>query len=240
MTEAVESVTPGEGLADPGVDGKGLQLTRPEEEDAVGDFFADSGQLEEPLLCFSVGQGRGFLQPARALGEEPGGREDVAGPKAKEAVFEGVAAETGDFGEGRQPVHAGQDLRSRSQGQKGAHLPDLDDSFGRAAEKPEEGFLDRLAQDAKTGEGSDRPPEVGIRTPGQCVDQMAPIQADSKLTGGFVTGSVAVEGGRQTEVEPAVRIEADPNDQVVEKAFPAVVGPALPTEGLSSVQCFGE
>ena len=41
---AIESISAGERLQNPGVDGEGFQPARPEEEHAVGHFLADAGQ----------------------------------------------------------------------------------------------------------------------------------------------------------------------------------------------------
>ena len=67
---AHEAVAPGERLEHPGVDGKGLQPARAEEQDAVGDLLPDAGQFQQARLGRGIGQVLGFLQPARAGGDE--------------------------------------------------------------------------------------------------------------------------------------------------------------------------
>ncbi|RKZ91706.1 MAG: hypothetical protein DRQ40_09540 [Gammaproteobacteria bacterium] len=72
-------VATGEGLADPGVGGKGLEFASPEEEDAVRYFLTDAGQFHESHFGLRVRQVLGLLEPAWALGQEPGRTADVFG-----------------------------------------------------------------------------------------------------------------------------------------------------------------
>ena len=50
-------------------------------------------------------------------------------------------------------------------GQQGAHLFDLDDLLGGAAEEAQQCFAERLAEDAQTGKGGKAGGEVGVAAP---------------------------------------------------------------------------
>lgn len=124
-------------------------------------------------------------------------------------------------------------------GEQGEHLLDLRDLLRGTAEEAEEGFAERLAEDAKAGEGSDARGEVRVAAPGERVGK-----------GAWLAGNVEVAGERRRGVgrerrgcgpeERAGRIEREADDVVGEEAEPGVVGLAVPAEGLAAVEDFGE
>ena len=79
---AGEAVVSGHRFEDPSVDRESLELTRAEEQDAVGHFFADAWQLQQARLGGRVGQKLGFIEPAGSRSQELGGRVDVACAKS--------------------------------------------------------------------------------------------------------------------------------------------------------------
>ena len=130
---------------DPHVNGEGLEPAGPEQEDAIGDFFADAGEGAEAFLRGGVGEGFGFFEPAGMRGEELRGLRNVAGAEAKEAGAEGGFGDGGEFRPRGKPVDSRPDFRAVARGEEGHHLFDLDDLFCRAAEETEEGFAKGLA-----------------------------------------------------------------------------------------------
>jgi hypothetical protein len=81
----VEAVAAGHGLDNPGIHGKGFQAPGAEKQHAVGDFFTDAGQLDQPGLGLGVGRVLGGGEPTGIGGEETGDAGDVAGPEAQGA-----------------------------------------------------------------------------------------------------------------------------------------------------------
>lgn len=101
---AVEAVTAGHGFDDPRVDGEGFEFAGAEEEDAVGDFFADAGEGAEAFFRGGVGERFGFVEPAGVRGEELGGFGNVAGAETEEAGAEIAFGDVRELGPGRQAV----------------------------------------------------------------------------------------------------------------------------------------
>lgn len=99
---AFETVALGHGFDDPGIDGEGFEFSGAEEEDAVGDFFADTGKGAEALLRGSVGKGFGFFEPAGMRGEKLRGVVNVARAETEEAGAEIGFGDGGELGPGRQ------------------------------------------------------------------------------------------------------------------------------------------
>ena len=78
-----ELVAAGHRFDHPGIDGKCGEMTTAEEEHAVGDFLANSGQREEPRFGGGVRECAGFFEPAGTGTQKFCGAEDVAGAEAE-------------------------------------------------------------------------------------------------------------------------------------------------------------
>jgi hypothetical protein len=190
---AGEAVAAGEGLENPRVHREGLEFARAEEEDAVGDFFADAGEFEEAGFRGGVGEGFGFIEPAGAGGDEAGGLADVARAETEEAGAEGGLGDGGEFGPGGEAVRRerrgfgfgvwssefrvpGFELEERGAvagGEEGDHLLDLHDLLRGTAEEAEQGLAEGLAQNAEARKGGEALGEVGIAAPGEGVGEWA-------------------------------------------------------------------
>lgn len=99
-----ETIAAFEGLEDPGVHGKGFEFAGAEQQDAVGDFFADAGQFEQARLGGGVGQVLGLIQPAGALGDVVGRSMNIFGAETEEAGAQVLFGNGREFGPGRQTV----------------------------------------------------------------------------------------------------------------------------------------
>lgn len=99
---ALEAVALRHGFDDPRVDGEGFEFSGAEEENAVGDFFADAGERAETLFRGGVGERFGFVEPAGMGGEELGGFGNVAGAETEQAGAEIAFGDAGELGPGRE------------------------------------------------------------------------------------------------------------------------------------------
>ena len=103
----VEAVAADHGFDDPGIDGEGFEAAGAEEEDAIGDFFADAGEGEEAGFGFGVGGVFGGGEPGGVGGEEAGDGGDVAGTETEGTGTKLVFGYGGEFGPGGEAVPEG-------------------------------------------------------------------------------------------------------------------------------------
>ena len=237
---AFESVAAGHRLQDPHVHGEGLQAIRAEEEHAVGDLFPDPGQEAQPLARLGVGQGAGFLQPARPLGQELRGAVDVARAEAEPAGLQlrlGDQGQAGPGGQGPACRRAREEGRPVALGQESGHLLDLDDPFRRAAEEAKQGFPERLAEDAQARPGGETAGQMGIAAPGQGVRQFAGVASSVEVLGQGGSGLPrGIFRGGPFHGSAGDRVVAQPGHVAGPAALPLAAGLAVPAEGLPAVE----
>lgn len=244
---AGEAVAALHGLDDPHIDGKRFESTSAEEEDAIGDFFADTGERAETLLCAGVGERFGFIEPAGMRGEELRGLSNVARAEAEEAGTEGGFGDGGELGPGGQAVNSVQNFCAVALCEEGHHLFDLDDLLRGAAEEAEQGFAEGLAQDAQAGKRGEAGGKVRIAAPRERVGEGGEIAVEAKVGAQGWAGGV-FECGGCGPLERRGRLRAggprshlaDADEVVRPMAEKSGVGLAVPTEGLAAVESFGE
>ena len=92
------------------IQGEGFEFARAEEENTVGDFFADAGERHQTGFGFGVGGGFAFFEPAGVIGDEAGGLVDVARTKTEQAGAQVGLGDGGEFGPSRKAVF-GENIR---------------------------------------------------------------------------------------------------------------------------------
>ncbi len=84
-----------DGFLDPDIDGEGVLEAVGEEEDAVGDFFADAGELAEGCAGGGGGEGAEGFEVELACSDDAGGLEEVGGAEAHFAIAQVLFFEGG-------------------------------------------------------------------------------------------------------------------------------------------------
>lgn len=237
----VEAVAAGEGFEDPDVYGEGFEFAGAEEEDAVGDFFADAGEGAEAFFGGGVGEGFRLLEPAGVGGEKAGGLADVAGAEAEEAGAELGLGDGGELRPGGEGVAVAAGERGAvAGGEEGDHLLDLHDLLGGAAEEAEERLPEGLTEEAEAGEGGEAAGEVGVAAPGERIGKGGEVAVGAEVVGERGGGG-GDEGGGGAPLDLAGGLgEAEADEVGGPLAEPGGIGLALPAEGLAAVEGFGE